>query len=103
MKTPLEVEVEHRLALHCEKVTVEEMERRYMALGYKLDRNLDCRCTAQYLQSGRTYPSISTNLKEADTGTNAFNYNARRDRNFELMQEMRGQIFAVTTGAILEV
>lgn len=104
-KSPLEIEVAHKLGQGCIKVSVEEMDRRFRALGYTLDRRLDCRSTARYMdgpRSGFSYPSISTGIKEMDTGRSAFNYEARRDTKFREMQNLRQQLFAVINGAILE-
>lgn len=88
-------------------VTIREMGARFAALGYRLDRSLDCRSLSQWMtgpRAGTSHPVCSTGLKEADTGLSAFNVNARRDDNFRAMQELRSEVFAVTRdGYILEV
>ncbi|GHE75994.1 hypothetical protein GCM10019059_39180 [Camelimonas fluminis] len=78
------------------------IDAEFRKLGYRLDRSLDCRSTSRYLYSGRTYPCCTTGVREADTGLSAFNCDARRDANFRAMQELRGSVFAVSRGAILE-
>ncbi len=102
MQNPLQVEVESRTARGAELLSVEAFAARFAALGYRLDRSLDCRSTAQWLESGRTYPACSVYLVEADTGMSAFHYQARRDSRFDAMQALRDQVFAVSRGAILE-
>lgn len=102
----LEAELASRAATGIyERLSVAEMEARFRALGYRLDRSLDCRCMSRYMtgpDAGRSYPCITTGVKEADTGLSAFNADARRDANFRAMQELRQTVFAVTRGAILE-
>lgn len=99
----LQTETDYRLACGQEQLSVEEFGRRFLELGYCLHRMDDCHCTAQYLDSGRTYPCTTTGLLEADTRKRAFNVEARRDARFREMQELRGKIFAVSRGRILEV
>jgi hypothetical protein len=103
MRDDLAFEIAFRKTLGCEELTAVQFAARFAALGYSLDRTMDCRAPAKYLAIGRIYPSCTTGLKEADTGLSAFNYAARRDASFKAMQELRGNIFAVSRGAILEV
>jgi hypothetical protein len=103
MKAMLQVEIEHRKAHGCRQVSVAEMEAEFNALGYTMDRNLDCRSMSRYLESGRSYPCCTTGLKEIDTGMSAFHFAARRDDKFRAMQKLRQEIFAVSRGATLEV
>ena len=103
MNKALAVEIAERRAHGATLLTVPQFAARFAALGYTLDRDLDCRSTARYLADNRTYPCCNTGLKEADSGLSAWNVNARRDSRFEQMQELRGQIFAISRGAILEV
>lgn len=87
-------------------LSVAEFAARFAALGYKLDRSLDCRAPARYItgpHAGESYLACTTGLKEADTGLSAFHYQARRDDTFRKMQELRGQICAISRGALLEV
>lgn len=99
----LEAEIQHRKQNGCEQVTVKEMGLRFAALGYRLDRTMDCRSISRYLVSGRTYPACSTGLNEAATGRSAFHFESRRDANYRAMQTLRQNVFAVSRGAILEV
>ena len=103
----LAAELERRAGRDWLPVSVAEFDRRFAALGYRVDRDGDCRGTARYMTgawAGASYPACSTGLREADTGLRAFNADARRDAAFRAMQELRGEIFAVTRdGFILEV
>jgi hypothetical protein len=88
------------------RLSVKELTQRFADLGYKLDRTMDCRCTARWVSGpdvGESYPCITTGVKETDTGMSAFHFASRRDANFRAMQALRSEIFAVTHGAILEV
>ena len=98
----LKAEIEYRLSIGCRLVSVREMERQFRALGYALDRHLDCRSIARYLDGGRSYPSCTTGVRDVDTGRSAFHVDARRDNNFRVMQQLRLEIFAVSRGHILE-
>lgn len=103
MDDRLQVEIDHRLSLGCERLSVAGLARRFSELGYTLDRQSDCRCTARYLDDSRTYPCCTTGVKESDTGLSAWNIHARRDANYKAMQELRQQVFAVSRGHLLEV
>lgn len=99
----LAAEIAFRETIGAKRVTIAEMDRQFRALGYRLDRDRDCYSLARYIDSGRAYPSISTGAKEIDSGLQYCNADARRDENFRAFQKLRGEIFAVTRGAILEV
>lgn len=101
-QTPLEVEIAYRQSEGAELLSVKAMGERFKALGYRLDRSLDCRALSRYLDSGRTYPACTTGVAERDTGMSAFHFEARRDDKFQAMQDLRNQVFAVSRGAILE-
>jgi len=93
-------------AMGIELLSVEAMAARFAALGYKLDRRLDCRSEARFMtgpNAGKSYPCITTGLREANTGMSAFHYQARRDSNFRAMQQLRKEIGAVLRGALLKV
>lgn len=107
MQKLLEAELTFRASINCQRLTVSEFCRRFAALGYRVDRSMDCRGLSRYMtgeHAGRSYPHCDTGINEADTGRRAWHFEARRDSNFKAMQELRGQIFAVTRdGYILEV
>jgi hypothetical protein len=103
----LQSELDSRIAEGNPPMTVAAMQAAFAALGYRLDRSMDCRHVARWMtgaRAGCSYPAISTGVSEADTGLSAFNGDARRDENFRAMQEMRlsGRVYAVSNGAILE-
>lgn len=103
----LERELQWRAARGEFPLSVAEFGARFAALGYRIDRSDDCRGNARHMtgeRAGESYPCCTTGIVEADTGLRAFNRNARRDDRFRAMQELRGEIFAVTrSGHILVV
>lgn len=102
----LQDEITRRDADGCERLSVAALAARFAALGYTLDRSMDCRGLARYMSgphAGAAYMCCTTGLKETDSGLSAFNVDARRDDNFREMQNLRQQIYAVSRGAILEV
>lgn len=107
VQSSLEREIAWREGIGHERLTVAEFKQRFAALGYRINRSMDCRGLARYMtgeRAGESYPACSTGINEADSGLSAWNYQARRDDRFKAMQELRGQIFAVTRdGHILEV
>jgi len=101
----LNEELRRRKAMGCERLTVTGMGERFRALGYRLDRSADCWCMAKYITgsyAGETHPCITCGVVELDTGRSAFHFESRRDANFEAMQQLRQDVFAVTRRAILE-
>lgn len=104
MGDALALEIEPLKAHGYAELSVKQFAARFAELGYTLDRSMDCRASARYLESGRSYPCCSTGIKETDTGISAWHYqDARRDDNFKAMQALRSKIFAVSRGAVLEV
>lgn len=103
----LHAELRRRAAKGWHPVSVAEFERMFEALGYRVDRDGDCRGVARYMTgdwAGETYPACTTGLREADTGLRWCNVGARRDAAYRAVQELRGEVFAVTRdGFILEV
>ena len=102
----LQREIDRRATLGFSPVSVKEMDRLYRETGYRLDREDDCRSIARIISgpgAGDSYPVISTGLKHDATGLRFANSEAPRDEGFRRMMELRGRLFAVTRGAILEV
>lgn len=89
-----------------EVVSVGELSRRVKALGYTLDRTMDCYAPCRFMTgelAGQSYPCCTTNAKESDTGLSFANFQARRDANFRALQELRQSVVAISRGAILEI
>lgn len=87
-------------------VSVATLAAKYAALGYTLDRSMDARSMARYVtgpHAGLSYPCVTTGLRESDTGRSAWHVDARRDDNFKAMQRLRGEVVAISRGALLEV
>lgn len=103
----LDDELNHRSRDGQHPLSIRALTAAFLAIGYTLDRSLDCRSMAQWMtgdRAGHSYPCITTGIRETDTGLSAFHIAARRDHNFARLQEMRtsGKYFAVSKGAILE-
>jgi len=102
----LAAELARRLADGWEPITLQEIKRQLSALGYKLDRTMDCRCNAVYQSgkwAGESHPCLTTGIKEADTGMSFCNDQARRDKNFQTLQALRRELYAVVGHYILEL
>jgi hypothetical protein len=100
-------ELEHRSRDGHHPLSVRALADAFLAIGYTLDRSLDCRSMAKWMtghRAGKSYPCVTTGICETDAGLSAFHFDARRDRNFAKLQEMRmsGKYFAISNGAILE-
>ena len=107
LKPCVKVEVEALLnSGNCRLVTIPEIERELAAIGYRLDRTMDCRCIARTLtgvNAGNSYPVIGSCTREVDTGLSFANVNARRDDNFQKLQKLRLRgMFAIVNGAIFD-
>jgi hypothetical protein len=108
MATALDRELAWRRQRGQSPVTVQAIAQALTALGYKLDRSMDCRGHSRYLtgeRAGESYPCMTTGIQEADTGLGAFQATARRDANFRKLQALRynGELFAVVRGYLLEI
>ena len=104
----LEIELAARAALGQRPTTVAHIGAVLGALGYRLDRSMDCKSLARYMQgprTGQSYPVITTGIKEADTGRSFVHFESRRNDNFKKLQELRfnQELFAVVRGHILEI
>jgi hypothetical protein len=90
-------------------LTVKEINARLEALGYRLERSLDCRCNALYVDGahdGDTYPCITVNIRHKASKMSFANVDAPRGADFQALQALRlsGELYAVTRdGYILEV
>ena len=85
---------------------MEELRTRYAQLGYRFDRRMDCRAPATYLTgpwAGTSYPCLALYPVQSDNGLSAWNIDARRDENFQAMQQLRHAVFSVSAGQIAEV
>jgi hypothetical protein len=100
-------EVTARAAEGYRHVCVAQFCAEFAALGYRIDRSMDCHSVSRYAmgpRAGQTYPACTTGIREADTGRSAFHFEARRDAAFTRMQALRQEVFAtLPRGAILEV
>ncbi|RQR65659.1 hypothetical protein DIE18_04205 [Burkholderia sp. Bp9125] len=101
----LENEVAHRLILGMVKVTLTELEEKIRALGYRFDRDMDCKSLARYMngeRAGQSYPSHALKPVQIDNGMSWAHIEARRDANFDALNMLRDSHFAVSGGHICE-
>lgn len=99
-------EATRRIAYGARRVSVAQFKAEFAALGYRFDASMACKSLARYVSgpcAGETYPANSWYPIQADDGLSAFHVDARRDENFKAMQVLRGEIFAVHAGYIIEV
>jgi hypothetical protein len=104
----LQSELDRRAARGQLPTTIRELSRRLSQLGYKLNRDGDCKGAPRWMTgdaAGSSYPGVSLDVVEADTGIGFANVNARRDSNFKELQRIRytGELFAIVRGRILEI
>lgn len=108
MNAQLQAELDHRASVGQRPVTVEAMQDRLKALGYRLDRTMDCRSQSRWMtgpRAGESYPAVHTGIREIDTGLSFSHIDARRDENFRQLQALRssGELFAVSRDSLLEL
>ena len=107
--TSLEREIANRAARGLRPSTIAYIRDRLAAIGYKMDRSMDCFSNTRHMTgdfAGQSYPAITTDIAELDTGISFAHYkDARRDANFRELQRLRyeGELFAVVRGRILEL
>jgi hypothetical protein len=106
LSADLRAELKARAALGLHPVSVREFERRLLAVGYKLDRALDCACVSRIMtgdRAGQTYPTITTSATHIESGLGFAHCDAPRDHRYEAFKAVRNSTFSVTRGAILEI
>lgn len=85
-----------------EKVTKTELNRRLSELGYCIDEKSSFNYQNSY-NPGESWPARSCYIVEKDTGLGFSNIHARKDANFEKLQEMRRQGGFNVNGRIYEL
>lgn len=103
---PLQEEADARIEGGCTQVTMSEMKMRLKAIGYRLDRQSDCRSLSRWMtgpRAGKSYPTLSLRPVQIDDGKAAWHFEARRDANFNRLQLLRDEIFAVSKEAIAQI
>ena len=105
MNTPtIQREITRRLAAGCQQLTLDQLEYILRTLGYTLDRRLDCRGTARYLDTDDTYPATTTGVKHIRSGLPFAHSDAPKDANFKKLQQLRYNApFVVLNDSLLEI
>jgi hypothetical protein len=89
-------------------VTMAELDSRLRAIGYRLDRSMDCMSSNRYMTgefAGESYPACNLYPVQCDDGLSFANVDVRRDASFSQLQDWRmsGALFAVAHGALYEL
>lgn len=101
----LENEVAYRLKLGMVKVTLKELEAKIRALGYRFNRDMDCKSLSRYMsgeRAGQSYPCHALKPVQIDNGMSWAHVDARRDANFDALKVLRDSHFAVSGRHICE-
>jgi len=104
--TQLEAEVAWRERTGWIRISVAKMVKELEAIGYRLDRRMDCKSMATWRtgdRAGESYPANSLTLRQIDDGKSAFHFEARRDSNYESIKKFRNTHFAISGGYIMEI
>lgn len=92
-------EVAHRLQNGHIQVTLSQFEEKLSAIGYRLNRRLDCKGVSLYMtgeRAGESYPACNMYPVQADDGLSWCHVDARRDRNFDELKRIRDTHFAAS-------
>jgi hypothetical protein len=109
MKTDgLQEELACRLSRGHKPTTVLDMSAQLKAMGYRLDRSMDCKHRSRIMSgpcAGQSFPAVSTGVREIDSGKTFANVDAQRDSSFKALQAIRfeNSLFAVVNGHILDI
>lgn len=98
--TDTDVEANERLKHGGVQVKPSELDDMIDRLGYRRDPASRCAGISTYLATGRTFQNVNFRVREKDTGMSAFHYLARRDQNFQQLQDLREMTFCVVNAAI---
>lgn len=99
----LQHELTRRASLGFVPVTIAVIEAELNKLGYRLDRMGDCKSVNRWMSgpmAGFNYSAINPSIVELDTGLSFAHVDARRDANFDKLQQLRmnESLFAVVRG-----
>ena len=86
----------------CFKASLAEIEIKLSELGYKLDRRFDCKSIGRS-SCGYTFPALAIRIIEADSGLGFSHYMARRDKNFEALQQFALTVSCLHDGMIITI
>lgn len=106
--TQLQNELARRAKAGQFPTSIENIEQQLNALGYGLDRSMDCHSNNRWMtgeHAGESYPAINTRIRELDTGINYGNIEARKDGKSDALGKLivSGELFAVTKSSIFEL
>lgn len=105
LSTAVASEAAYRRKIGCVQITLSQFEAKLRAIGYRLNRSLDCKGVARYMtgeRAGQTYPSCNMYPVQVDDSRSWCHVDARRDVNFEELKRIRDTYFAVSTHYIYQ-
>jgi hypothetical protein len=85
------------------QIRLGEFERRLRAIGYRFNRDMDCRSTSRYMtgpRAGCSTPSLSLSVVQIDNSMGCFHVDARRDTNYQALMVLRDSVFCVSRGDV---
>jgi hypothetical protein len=98
-------EIRQRLDCGQVQITLKQLEQMIEAIGYRLDRRFDCKSMATIMsgpRAGTRLPTLSVKPVQMDDGKAFSHYEARRDRRFDQLIQIRRTYFAVVDGHLAE-
>ena len=105
----LQAEIARRKARGNMPLTLRQLRDQLRALGYRLDRSMDCSCTARYMNgedAGLTYPCTTTGVKHINSGLSFANiaHGMENSKTLECLQAFRfSGPYVILKNSILEI
>ncbi len=98
-------EVDHLLANGSIRVTLKVLSATLSTLGYRFNRELDCKGVSVWKtgpRAGESYPSMNLYTVQISDGKSAFDVDSRRDSNYQALQVLRDRFFAATRNYVVQ-
>jgi hypothetical protein len=100
----LERETARLISSGCRQVTLSAMKADLARMGFRLDRSMDCRCVAKDLETGDTFPCITSDARQISTGAGFANTAADRTApGWRELMDYRSRHFAIVQNAIFTI
>lgn len=99
----LNEEIAFRDRFGLKRVSMDELTDLIRAVGYRFNKSMSCKSMSRYLtgeRAGKSYPNNSLKPVQIDDGLSFSHVDARRDANFERLNEIRNTYYAVHGGYI---
>lgn len=100
----MEIERESLIAAGMKEVSLTQYAADILAMGFKLDRSMDCHCMARDMATGRTFPAITSCARQIETGAGFANTTCNRDAaGWTQFMAYRREHFAIVRGKVFTV